>query len=134
MRRLAHVVGVFAVLALVVSSCASGKDTGLPAGPTEEASPSNRVLVIDSAFDPKTLDVAANTEVVWEQTGSAPHSVTADDGSFDSNPDCRGDANKCMQKGDEFRFTFTQAGEYPYYCVIHGARGGTGMAGVIIVK
>ena len=133
MRRFSYVVGVFA-LALVASSCASGKATGLPAGPTEEASPSNRVLVIDSAFDPKTFEVASNTEVLWVQSGSAPHSVTADDGSFDSNPDCRADANKCMHKGNEFRHLFTQAGEYPYYCVIHGGKGGAGMSGVIVVK
>ncbi|RMH35798.1 MAG: endonuclease, partial [Gammaproteobacteria bacterium] len=33
-----------------------------------------------------------------------------------------------------FRHTFTQAGEFPYFCSIHGGPGGVGMAGKVIVQ
>lgn len=82
------------------------------------------VEVVDSAFEPAELSVAAGTTVVWSHEGSAPHTVTADDGAFDSGT---------LNGGDTFEFTFEEPGEYPYYCTFHGAEGGEGMAGTIIV-
>jgi plastocyanin len=38
MRRIAHALALVATLALLASACASDKDTGLPAGPTEAPS------------------------------------------------------------------------------------------------
>lgn len=90
----------------------------------ESSAESVMVEVIDSAFEPEEITIAPGTTVVWEQTGSLPHTVTADDGSFDS-----GD----MSQGDSFSYTFKEEGTYPYYCVYHGGPGGQGMAGVIIV-
>jgi plastocyanin len=82
------------------------------------------IEVVDSAYQPGEITIAPGTTVVWTQTGSLPHTVTADDGSFDS-----GD----MSSGDTFSFTFEEEGTYPYYCEYHGGPGGQGMAGVIIV-
>jgi plastocyanin len=42
-------------------------------------------------------------------------------------------ATSCLGSGAEFKFTFAKAGSYPYYCVIHGAKGGVNMSGVITV-
>jgi plastocyanin len=39
-----------------------------------------------------------------------------------------------MEKGDEFSFTFTQAGVFAYFCELHGNRGGIGMAGSVTVE
>lgn len=89
------------------------------------------VDVVDVAFEPANLTVEAGTTVTWTQTGSLPHTVTADDGSFDSHPDCPGD---CMGAGDTFSMTFDTPGEIPYFCKIHGGPGGVGMAGVITVQ
>jgi plastocyanin len=56
--------------------------------------------------------------------GPFPHSVTADDGSFDSG----------LHQGPFiYRKAFTQVGDFPYYCTLHGAPGGIGMAGIIRV-
>lgn len=82
------------------------------------------VAIVDSAFEPVELTVAAGTTVVWNQEGSAPHTVTADDGAFDSGT---------LNTGDTFEFTFEEPGEYPYYCTFHGAAGGEGMAGTVVV-
>jgi plastocyanin len=134
MRRIALALALVATLALALGACASGKATGLPAGPTTGGPAANGVEIVDSLFKPATLTVPAGTTVDWSQTGSAPHSVTADDGSFDSSPGCRNDTTKCLQSGGDYSHAFTKPGRYAYYCVIHGGKGGVGMAGTIVVE
>ena len=83
------------------------------------------VSAVDTAFEPRELAVSPGTTVVWTNEGSLPHTVTADDGSFDSGT---------LEPGETFQFIFETAGEYPYYCEFHGGPGGEGMAGTIIVQ
>lgn len=95
------------------------------------------VAVIDDAYDPPTIEVTAGDTVEWTHTGSNPHTVTADDGSFDSHPECETFADSadgnCMEQGDTYAETFEAPGEYPYHCRIHGSPG-AGMAGTVIVQ
>jgi plastocyanin len=138
-----------AVFGLLLAACGGGaKETGFPGigespSPSPTASPTatrtpgggSRVEVVDSNFKPREISVAVGTKVTWFQTGTLQHDVTAEDGSFDSHPDCSvGDPSKCMNAGDEFAHTFSKPGTIPYYCTLHGAKGGAGMAGTIIVK
>jgi plastocyanin len=51
--------------------------------------------------------------------------VLADDGSFTSGP--------LGTDWSTFSHTFDTAGEFGYFCEAHGAAGGTGMAGKVIV-
>lgn len=90
------------------------------------------VDIQDSNFAPADVTVEVGDTVMWTQTGMLPHSVTADDGAFDSSPDCAG-GSECMVEGDTFSFTFDEPGEYAYYCRVHGGPGGVGMAGVVTV-
>lgn len=90
------------------------------------------VAVVDIGYEPTEATVDAGGTVTWTQTGSLPHTVTADDGSFDSHPDCSG-GTSCMAMGDTFVQTFEEPGEHPYYCRIHGGPGGVGMSGVVVV-
>ncbi|MEX2550056.1 MAG: plastocyanin/azurin family copper-binding protein [Nitriliruptoraceae bacterium] len=90
------------------------------------------VEIQDSTFTPADVTVEVGDTVTWTQTGSLPHSVTADDGTFDSSPDCAGGSG-CLDEGDTFTHTFDEPGEYAYYCRVHGAPGGVGMAGVVTV-
>lgn len=123
------------------AACAETKDTGFPApSPSvphaegEEGGPIEGPIDIgDSFFKPKTGTVAAGTTVTWEQSGSEPHSVTFDDGTYDSSPDCP-PADKCTQAGDEVTYEFKEAGVFAYYCKIHGGKNGVGMAGAITVE
>lgn len=150
MPRFFRLIALVCVLVLAGVACGEQRDTGFPEpkaetqeeghgggatrteGPVELTGP---IDVGDPFFDPKEAKVAVGTEVVWEQSGSAPHNVVADDDSFNSHPDCKGsDTAKCMGKGDEFRYAFEKKGEFKYYCVIHGGPGGAGMAGTIIVE
>jgi plastocyanin len=89
--------------------------------PTQEAAAS----IHDSVFQPAELTIQVGTTVIWTQNSVLPHTVTADDGSFNSGT---------LQNGDTFEFTFTEPGRFPYFCSFHGAPGGLGMAGIIIVE
>jgi plastocyanin len=78
----------------------------------------------DDFFDPEAIHVPIGTTIDWKNAGRNPHTVTADDGSFESGN---------QDPGSEYSFTFPAAGAYSYYCRYHGAAGGIGMAGVILV-
>jgi plastocyanin len=97
-------------------------------GKEGEAAVEGQTITVDIekfAFGDGELTITPGTTVVWENYDSAPHTVTADNGLFDSGR---------LGKGDEFSFTFTEEGEYPYYCRSHGGAGGQGMAGKVIVR
>ena len=59
--------------------------------------------------DPVTVQAGQSITWTWEDQGNQ-HSVSADDGSFES----------CLQgAGSTFTTTFAKAGTYPYHCSIH---------------
>jgi predicted lipoprotein with Yx(FWY)xxD motif/plastocyanin len=84
-----------------------------------------KVDIMNFAFSPKVLTVAPGTTVLWTNNDSTAHTVTADNGGFDSGN---------LGPGASFRFTFAKAGTFAYYCRYHGGPGGTGMAGQVVVK
>jgi len=83
------------------------------------------VSIANFAFDEAAMTVAVGTTVTWTNEDGAPHTVTADDGAFDSGN---------MDSGDVFSFTFEEPGTYAYFCEYHGGAGGQGMAGTITVQ
>jgi plastocyanin len=94
------------------------------ASPGATTSQAAAVKLVNITFTPAQLTVKVGTTVVWTSEDNVPHTVTADDGSFDSGN---------LKKGDSFKFTFTKAGKFPYYCAYHGTAGGGGMSGTITV-
>ena len=78
----------------------------------------------DIMFSPRMVTISPGTTIVWVNRDPFDHTVTADDGSFNSS---------LIPPGGVFRFTFQRPGRYPYYCVPHGGPGGVGMSGVVIV-
>ena len=74
-------------------------------------------------------------EVTWtHRDGDQVHSVTAEDGSFDSNPLCStANPKECMSDHDTFQYTFGTEGRFPYFSKTFGGPGGQGAAGVIVV-
>ena len=82
--------------------------------------PTKAILVQDYAFHDPTVTVVPGTVVVWTNRDDDPHTVTADDGSFDSGG---------LGQGDTFKHTFGKPGRYPYHCAAHPF-----MKGVVIVK
>lgn len=91
-------------------------------GPAGAASSS--VDMQNFQFSPMTITVNAGDTVTWHNLDSATHTVTANDGSFDS-----GNVNSA----GSFPRMFTQPGTYDYYCKIHGSPG-AGMHGTVIVQ
>ena len=74
------------------------------------------VQVADFAFSPDATEVDAGTEVTWSNEDPTAHTITADDGGFDSGT---------LDPGRTFSFTFTRPGTYRYACLIHPAMRGT---------
>lgn len=74
------------------------------------------VTIGDNYFNPSTAIVTVGGEVNWlYHFGSATHTVTADDGSFDS---------PVLSQGGSYQRTFNTAGVYPYRCKVHDAMRG----------
>jgi plastocyanin len=74
------------------------------------AQESAAVSIVDFAFQPASVEIATGGTVTWTNTGQAPHTVTADDGSFDSGT---------LSPGATFSQTFATAGTFTYHCNIH---------------
>jgi len=82
------------------------------------------VVMTDDAFTQKSVTVNVGDTVTWVNQGSMAHTVTADNGSFDSST---------IQPGQQFSATFNQAGTFAYHCKFHGGAGGVGMSGTVAV-
>lgn len=80
------------------------------------SSGSSAVTIQGFAFGPNALEVKVGTTITWTNNDGAPHTVTADDGSFDSGR---------LNPGGTFSFTFAQAGTFAYHCNIHPSMVGT---------
>jgi plastocyanin len=91
----------------------------------------SNVSVADNNFEPVQITVTTGDTVLWTDNGNNPHTVTADDNSFDS---ANGSTSNTLTRGQTFSHAFAQPGTYAYYCRIHGAPGGIGMHGTIVVQ
>jgi plastocyanin/uncharacterized membrane protein YozB (DUF420 family) len=78
----------------------------------------------DFEYSPTSLTIPAGTAVRIVNIGQAQHSVTADDGSFDTG---------LLGSDEEVTLTFDEPGFHPFYCLLHGAPDGVGMSGTISV-
>jgi plastocyanin len=95
------------VAALMLVALAAVVSLGSPG--TARAQDSS-VDIVDFAFNPSSITVEAGSTVTWTNSGDAPHTVTADDGAFDSGE---------LANGETFSFTFDEPGTYSYHCDIH---------------
>lgn len=87
---------------------------------SETSIPGNiSVSIANFAFNPSTLTVPALTEVTFINNDSTTHTITADDGSFDSGQ---------IAPGKSYTHAFEQPGTFNYHCSIH-----TTMKGVVVV-
>jgi plastocyanin len=68
------------------------------------------VEIANFAFAPGSRSVKVGDSVKWTNQDGATHTVTADDGAFDSGN---------LANGKSFSFTFDQAGTFAYHCNIH---------------
>lgn len=95
---------------------ASSEASGSAPAPSGEAARAEKVEIVDFAYDPDPVIVQVGGKVTWLNKDSAPHTATADDGSFDTGT---------LQEGKLKSETFKQAGSYAYICEIHPDMHGT---------
>lgn len=82
------------------------------------------VKIVNFSFEPKEITITAGTTVEWiDEKGQ--HSLAADDGSFESD---------ILEAGGRFAHKYERPGIYPYYCPLHGNKGGQEMAGTVKVE
>lgn len=79
----------------------------------------SNVEIVNFKFQPQDLIVTAGTSVVWKNSDNMAHKLLSID-NFES---------PIINPGEEFKFTFSKAGVFDYYCTIHPS-----MTGKIIVK
>jgi plastocyanin len=84
--------------------------------PTAQKAASASVTIVDFSFSPGSVSVAVGDTVTWSNTGQAPHTATADDGSFDTGT---------VNPGGSASHRFTQPGTFSYVCTIHPNMHGT---------
>src|SRR5262245_1300632 len=113
--RAIGIMGVIALLALFAL---------LPVAWAAPRAATQNVTIKDNLFDPKTITVNVGDTVMWMDQGQNEHTVTADNGSFES-----GDLK--VGEKTSFSFTFAKAGTFAYHCKYHGAMG---MVGTVVVQ
>ncbi|WP_224332155.1 cupredoxin domain-containing protein [Haloprofundus halobius] len=99
-----------------------------------------------TAFDPREITVSAGEEVVWQNTSTRDHTVTAYEnsipeeaeyfasGGFESEQAARDgwrDFEGALNNGDTFTHTFEVPGRYEYVCIPHE---NGGMVGTVVVE
>jgi plastocyanin len=111
------------VVSPVADNHKPGTSAAEPSAPGEKASQatsSNQVTIDNFTFTPQTLTVPVGAKVTWINRDDVPHTVVDTERRFRS---------AALDTDDSFSFTFTAAGEYPYFCGIHPH-----MTGTIVVK
>lgn len=118
MRRLG-VVFLVTVTALALTGCGNKSDkTECTGDVTVQVLPDP---VNTGKYDPNPVSASVGQTVKWEFKDAAnPHTVTAEDGSFDSN---------LLDNGKSFCRKFSKAGTVKYKCTIHPQ-----MLGTVTVK
>src|SRR5215210_3184753 len=109
MRKLLYLatLSVIALVMLVPAAGAQQDEYAMRAQPTQSAW---TVAIEDFYFEPPNAAIAPGDKITWINKGSAPHTVTADDGSFDSG---------LLNPGDTYTVAFLGSGTVTYHCAIH---------------
>jgi len=112
MRRCAAALAL--VLAAAIATPAASQEHGMGEHGGGAGAPppamTNSARIDFAAVRPPVLDVLAGETVTWTNESARVHTVTADDGSFDSGR---------LASSQTFTHRFTTAGPAPYHCTLH---------------
>ena len=143
MRNL-RVSSVIVATILMVGCGSDGQDSEVS---TSETVPANgeviNIQALDNSFRPVDFEIAAGTEVMFDNRGRNDHNIlpdtVKDDAGLiallasDTSPTAWGVASTDFVPGDTYSHLFNVPGTYNYYCSIHGAPG-AGMYGTLTVS
>ena len=90
-------------------------------GPTGVSIVSGSSSLTTDAYSPNPVQVSTGATVTWTNDDSQPHTATSGE---NATPDQRFDSG-IMAPAATFEHTFTEAGEYPYFCILHPNMVGT---------
>jgi plastocyanin len=112
--------GANATTGITGNTTGTGTTGGEGGGTSVSIVPGSSSLTTD-AYQPNPIQVGVGDTVTWTNDDAQPHTATSGqnatpDGTFDSG---------IMAPGATFDFTFTEAGEYPYFCLLHPNMVGT---------
>ena len=85
-------------------------------------------------FEPATVEIKAGEKVTWVNNKMAPHNVIFDPAGVPGGKavaDALSQEQLTFSPGESYSSTFTEPGEYTYFCAPHR---GAGMVGKVIVK
>lgn len=107
--RLVPVLAVIAIIvvAVPVLLLTSGGGAGSTAAPAS----GDAVTIANFEYMPPEITVKAGTEVTWANEDSAPHTASADDGSFDTGT--------IEEGGNTGSVTLDTPGTFSYFCSFH---------------
>lgn len=80
------------------------------------------ISITDSGYVPNSVTINPGDTVRWVNNGSSAHTVTSDEGSFDS---------VSLATGQSFAAVFNLAGNYAYHCRLHPNGGHTAVVKVV---
>ncbi len=140
-HRFRHTLIVLAaiVLTVMVAACSSGSpavkassngriDTGTAKFTTETGQKTVQIKVVDNTYEPSYVEVSPGTKLVFTNDGRVQHTVTpVDSKSF------KGINKDDFGPGKSGSVTVGGAGDYAFYCTIHGTKTLRGQSGVIRV-
>ena len=95
------------VIAAVVNACSKSSGYG---SSNNGGSTGDNISIKNFAFSVSTLTVSSGTAVKWTNNDATAHTVTADDGSFNSGG---------LASGQSYTHTFDSTGTYAYHCTYH---------------
>ena len=130
---------------ILLVSC--GGDSQDSEATTIETVPANGEVItiqaLDNSFRPFDFEIAAGTEVIFDNRGRNDHNILPDtikdDAGLtallasDTSPTAWGVASPDFVPGDTYSHLFNVPGTYNYYCSIHGTPG-AGMYGTLVVS
>lgn len=115
---LALIVPVVALVAVLITRPDWSTDTRAASSASPAVATSGEAVTIkDFAFAPTPLSIPTGTKLVVTNADGAAHTLTADDGTFDTGP---------LQSKKKAAVVAPAApGEYRYHCAIHVSMKGT---------
>lgn len=101
---------------LIAAPVALGAATLAQSALADGHATTHTVLIKGFAFEPANLTINAGDTVVFVNEDNAPHTATADNGTFDTGR---------LGRGSSAGLTFQNAGTFGYFCAVHPSMKGS---------
>ncbi len=129
---------VVPVVVVLLAACGSSGESSSDEGSTltvpesewvdETGKGSITITVKDNTFAPKYVKVSSGTKIVFDNKGRTPHNVIPSiDDQFEAIPVDE------LQPAEQATLVLDDAGEYPYYCSLHGTKTKGMIGGIEVV-